>query len=67
MTESSGAEMRSPNVPATLAELDALYHGRCACLSSDARRCIEYRYGDDDGEPCECACHERDEDYCDEE
>ena len=39
---------------------------RCACPSTDAQECVEVRYGvtDDEArdEPCECACHETDED-----
>ncbi|MGG5810970.1 hypothetical protein [Falsiroseomonas sp. CW058] len=39
----------------------------CACPSSDARTCIAIRYGrdrycDDPTEPCECACHQEDDD-----
>jgi hypothetical protein len=43
---------------------------KCACVSTDAYRCWAVRYGksawdraeiDMDGGPCECACHEDDE------
>lgn len=37
----------------------------CACQSSDARRCIEFRCGHDEVDPderCECSCHETDDD-----
>jgi hypothetical protein len=45
---------------------------KCACKSLDAFRCWEIRYGFDadadmadiemDGGPCQCACHDADED-----
>lgn len=36
---------------------------RCACVNLDAMECAASRYGGDAcGEPCECVCHEEDED-----
>jgi hypothetical protein len=34
---------------------------KCACPRNDAMRCAKLRYGDTD-EPCDCACHEADDD-----
>ena len=35
----------------------------CACLSHDAMQCAQIRYGiDHPGEPCECLCHQWDDD-----
>jgi hypothetical protein len=44
-------------------EADRLAAKRCACPTSDPFACARARYGDDnDREPCECSCHERDDD-----
>lgn len=35
----------------------------CACLDRDAMQCAAIRYGMDHyGEPCECLCHQWDDD-----
>lgn len=35
----------------------------CACADTDAMQCAKMRYdGSDDDEPCECVCHQQQED-----
>jgi hypothetical protein len=41
----------------------------CACLAQDRFECVAIRYripeaDADDIEPCECACHDEDDDDC---
>lgn len=53
-------------LPRTKEPAHAAREARCACPSTDAGECVEMRYGitSDEArdEPCECACHESDED-----